>query len=132
MSTVTDKELKYIFPETEVELAGCKFTLRPFSLHESFLVADNLSSVFPLFRQGMPVEEIAKVVVGCEQGIEQVLSVALKLPVEEIQKFDIKTAVQAIMAVIKVNRDFFITIQEDLKGLTAEVTHTSSRSANRS
>lgn len=86
-----------------------------------------------LIKDGMPVKEIVDVLLNSYDGVEETLAIAFQLPVEEIQKFDIQTLLKAITAVVKVNTDFFVLIQADLKGLTTVLKEQSpSRSAKRS
>jgi len=118
MTSVTEKELAFLFPEESVEIAGHAFTLRPFSFHETFLVAEHLRSVLHLLQVGMSIEAIAGVIVQARDGIEQTMSLALGLDVEVIRKFDNRSAMKAIVEIIRINKDFFAQqVQEELRSL---------------
>lgn len=112
---IQTKELKFLFPEKEIEIAGCKFTLKPFTFHETFVVAGLLKDVLGLMQAGMGVDQIAKVVVQCADGVEQTMSMALGLDVEDIQKFDNANAMKTIVNIIEINKDFFVdAVQKEL------------------
>lgn len=120
MSSITEKELKFLFPETTVEIAGHEFSLKPFSFHETFIVAEKLKNVLGLLQAGMSTEQIAHAVVQSCDGVEEIMAMALDLEVETIRKFDNKNAMKAILKIIEVNSDFFSeSVQSELAALNA-------------
>jgi hypothetical protein len=124
MSDVQEKELSFLFPEKQYEIAGREFTLRPFSFHETFAVAEKLKTILPLLRLGMTADAIAEVIISSGKGVEEVMAMALKLDIEDVQRFDIKNAMKAIQAIVEINHDFFVQevqgILVDLNGLIEE------------
>lgn len=134
--SVTEQELEFLFPEKEINIAGREFTLRPFSLHEAFVVAEKLQSALSLLKEGMTTEEITSLLIQTRDGVEDVMALSLGLDVEVIRKFDLKSAFKAVRCIVEVNKDFFIQEVmkefEDLK-LTAKIPGKgNTRSAKRS
>ena len=118
MSKITEKELDLLFPETDVEVAGHTFTLKPFSFHESFIVAEKLKNVLHVFQIGMSTDAIARVIIEARDGVEEIVSMAFGLDVKLVQKLDNKNAIKAIVKIIEVNKDFFSDfVQDELAAL---------------
>lgn len=105
--SVTEKELDFLFPEKDTEIAGQQFTLRPFSLHETFVVAEKLQNVLHLLTDDMSVSAIAKMIVSSRDGVEDIIAMSLGIDVKLVRKFDMMNAMKAVTAIVEVNRDFF-------------------------
>jgi len=101
-----------------VEIAGHTFSLKPFSFHETFLVAEKLKNVLHLFQIGMTTDKIARVVIESRDGIEEILSMALDMDIELVKRLDNKNAMKAIVNIIEINKGFFADfVQEEIAHL---------------
>ena len=108
MKTITEKELEFLFPEAEYEIAGHTFTLRPFTFAETRIVAKKLANVLHLFEGELTFDMMAVIYAEAYDGIRDVVAMSLSIKPELVDKFDQKSAVAAIKAVVEVNKDFFV------------------------
>lgn len=110
MSSISEKEIAILFPEKELTIAGQKITIKPFSFGQTFYVADKLQPVFDIFVSEGETDQdkIKQAIIIAGESIVDVLSMALQLSPETVKQFDNKTAVKAIMEVVKINKDFFV------------------------
>lgn len=108
------KELKLLFPEKEVELAGQTFTIRPFSFVETRTVVRKLKDALHLFSGELTVNALADIYDKAFDGIVDVIAMVYQLDRETVEQFDNKTALQAVMGIVEVNKDFFVEEVERL------------------
>lgn len=124
MSKITKKELDLLFPETEVELAGHTFKIKPFSFVETRTVATKLGPVMHLFSSDMTPASLAVIYTDAFDGIVDVMQMVYGIDKSLIEQFDQATALKAIIEIVNVNKNFFSDRVEthltDVKELMSE------------
>jgi hypothetical protein len=107
MST-QEKEMQFLFPEHEVELAGQTFTIKPFSLYQTSIVAKNLKGVFSfkLFTNLQDID-LGELFGENYEGFRKIIAMVYDIPEKTVDQFDIDTAIKAISEILYVNKDFF-------------------------
>ena len=119
MSTITEKELELLFPETVVEIAGHEFTLKPFSFVETRVVAIKLKEVLHLFASEVTPSVLAEIYDKAFDGVRDVIAMSLGIKPTLVEKFDQKSAMKAITEIIKINKDFFTEqVEDEVQSLT--------------
>lgn len=113
--SVAEKELEFVFPEEEVEIAGQTFTIRPFSFYETLTVAEKLYPMFNLIGSNgkLDTQALTKELHQSAENIIDIIALSLNLNKNTVKKFDNKNAVKAIAKIIEVNKDFFTEIEEE-------------------
>ena len=100
MGSVNEKELKFLFPETQVELGGVEFTIRPFSFAETRIVAAKLKDVLYLFTGDITPDVLAVVYDKAFDGLVDVIAMTYQLNKKTVQSFDLATAMKAIVEIV--------------------------------
>lgn len=119
MANVTEKELKFLFPETVVEIAGHEFTLTPFSFVETRIVAEKMKDVLYLFAGDITPDVLIEIYSKGYNGVRDVIAMTLDIKPALVDKFDQQSALKAITHIIEVNKDFFTQqVESEMDGLT--------------
>lgn len=112
-------ELELLFPETDVELGGAKFTIRPFSFVETRTVTRKLKDVMHLFVGELTPEVLTEVYDKAFDGVVDIIAMVYQLDRETVEQFDLATATKAIKGIVGVNKDFFgDQVENQLDSLT--------------
>ena len=119
MSNITEKELEFLFPENEVEIAGHMFSIRPFSFVETQIVALKLKDVLHLFAGEITPMILAEVYSTAFEGVRDIIAMSLGIKPALVEKFDQASALIAITEIVKVNKDFFV---QQVEGTMTELT----------
>lgn len=120
MSSITEKELDLIFPETLVTIAGYEFTLKPFSFAETRIVAIKLKAVLHLFASEVTPSVLAEIYDKAFDGVRDVIAMSLGIKPALVEKFDQRSAVKAVTEIIKINKDFFVEqVEDEVQSLTS-------------
>lgn len=107
--SISEKELEFLFPETEVEIAGHTFALRPFSFSETVVVAEKLKGVLGILAEGeVTATTMATIYATSYEGIRDIMAMCLDIKPDLVDKFDQESALIAITSIIAVNKDFFV------------------------
>lgn len=119
MANITEKELDLLFPETEVEIAGHTFLLRPFSFVETKIVAMKLKEVLHLFTGEITPQVLVQIYATGFDGVRDVIAMSLNIKPALVEKFDQQAAMKAITNIIDVNKDFFTQqVENEMENLT--------------
>ncbi len=108
MKNITEKELEFLFPETEVEIAGKQFTLKPFTFSETRVVASKLGKVLHLFTGDLTTNDLVQIYAEAYEGVRDIIAMSLGIAPKLVDKFDQASAIIAIKNVVQVNKDFFV------------------------
>lgn len=106
MSSINEKELKFLFTEREVELGGQTFTIKPFNFIQTQIVARKLKGALDLLGD-FDMSNIAELYADNYEGLRDIISLVFNLKKETVDSFDLEAATIAISEIIIVNKDFF-------------------------
>lgn len=116
---LVEKELELLFPTEEVEIAGHTFELKPFSFVETRIAALKLKDVLHLMGDGLEMNNIAEIYSKGGEGVRDVIAMSLDIKPTTVDKFDMKSTATAIVNIIKINKDFFVSqVETEVEQLT--------------
>lgn len=126
------KEFNFIFPSNKYTIAGIEFNIRPFSIGETKIIANKLGPILEFFfslgdGETLNAELLSKMYGKGYEGIAYVVAYVLnksgemEVTPEMFDSFDTKSAVQAIVAIVEVNKDFFSNSVENETNRLAKV-----------
>ena len=107
MVDVVEKEMKMLFPETDVELGGQTFSIRPFSFVETRIVVKHLKEVLHILNGDLTPQALAEIYDKAFDGVVAVIAMTFKMENENVEQFDNATALKAITSIVDVNKSFF-------------------------
>lgn len=106
-NTLTEKEIKILFPESELEIAGLTFTIRPFSFVESKKVVEKLGTVIHLLGGEITPEVLGQLYASAFEQVRDIIAMVLKVEPTIVEQLDLGSVSKIVLEIIRVNKDFF-------------------------
>jgi hypothetical protein len=117
-NNLTEKEIKILFPESEIEIAGLTFSVRPFSFVESKRVVEKLGSVIHLLGGDITPEVLGQLYASAFEQVRDIIAMVLKIEPTIVEQLDLGSISKIVMEIIRVNKDFFDgSVKSNLEGI---------------